>query len=965
MFGSFSVTREGKEATFRTKKTAGLFAYLAFYRGQRVSKDLLVDALWADADADKGRHSLRMALSSLRSTFESPGWDPSHHIFSERETIELSEAGFETDVSEFRRLVRESDGRLENLDQAVELYAGPFLPSFSDDWILPQALELEELYAQAVCELTGLLTRTGDVKGAVSRGRRAISLCPNREDLHVAVMRAYADSGQSGLALKQFEELEKMLDDVWGESPGDEANEVLDSLPRRPTGGNRPVILAPTPIELESHKTTFFGRERELAHLNELFSSDVRMVTLVGLGGSGKTRLAQKLAQETMDAMENRVWFVSLVGIEEPSQLQEAILSSLDWQPTSGFDTLSAIAERIGSEPAMLILDNLEQVTTDARFAIQSLMSQCPGLRVLATSRVPIDASGERLFPVNPLELPSDFRDLASLRNAPSVQLLIDAAQGVRPGFGVTPANAQSVLLLCQRLEGIPLAIELAAAKLGTLTPAQVIASIARRVDLGTNRPAFREQHRSLRAVVEWSLGLLTDRERTSFARLGVCRGGFNHGLAMALLGEGAEQDVAQLCRYSLVGWSESVEEVRFEMLETVREMSQGLLEADEELRLDAWRKHFDFMRALCADPRQVTDVSAWVASLSTDAGNVFAAIETATALVVDPEAAWELALPLEAFTDRTGRSQVWIAPLEGLLEATQADLKPETLARAHALLAALHYGRREIRPTFDHYMAAIEAADMTEDAVLKIDLRTNSISAAITIGAFDDAERLLGESIKLLEKTEDKKAAVLCYLNRAWVIFDRGHEEESEPDFQKALELAEGAGDLQTLGYALTGLACGVGHQRYDEAQPIFDRALATWRGIEMVSRVAHCLYYRGMIDYRHGHLQRSLENIRTSLRMYIENDIALGQSSMSIAGTTLAALGFYREAALSWGRSEEARRRQNMQPIPCLQRDVDREMPAVLAGISQEEFDAAFRLGGQLSASEFVDSLFGPRAS
>lgn len=969
LLGTFQVERNGKAAAFRTKKTASLLAYLVYYRGRRVSKDLLIDALWPEADSEKGRHSLRVALSSLRQTFETPDWNPAEHIWSDRDSIELSESGFVTDVKDFHSYLKQAktadSDQLAWLGKALDLYQGTFLPSFGDEWILPQALEIEETYAQAAAEFVVLAAQQNHLAEAVARGRRAISLCANREDLHVAMMRAYAHAGQSGQALKQYEELERMLDDVWGEMPGEEAQAILDALPRRAVVAEReekPVIAYARVVDAEAPRSSFFGRDRELQELREMLTDGgVRVVTLFGLGGSGKTRLAQRCAQLLRDEFTERIWFVSLVGIEEASQLHEAILSAIDSTPVAGSDVLGSAAERIGASPALLVLDNAEQVVPAARAAIDHLRNACAGLRILSTSRIPIDAEGERLVPVTPLDLPDDFRDLVLLRNAPSVQLLVDAAQSVRPGFAVTPANAQSVHILCQRLEGIPLAIELAAAKLGTLTPAQVIASIGRRVDLSSTKEQFREQHRSLRTVIEWSLGLLTDGERASFSRLGVCRGGFNHRLAAILLGKEAEDHIQRLCRYALVGWTETTDEVRFEMLETVREIAQALLEGEDTLFDRATFDHFEYARDLCTSLEREENVQGWVAKMQADIGNIFAALESATSGMIPASLAWELALPLEFYVDRTGRAQIWIAPLDNLLLATRDDLDPVGLARAHALLAFVHYGQRDIRTTYDHYVQAIAAADQTQDTLLRIDLRTESISSTITLGAFDEAQKSLEEAIELLQGTDDFKAAASCYLNLAWVLFDRGMEEESEPVFRQALEHAERSADPVTIASALTGWACGVGQTRYQDAQPIFDRAVETWRGTGLPARLAHSWYYRGLVDYRHGKLESAVTNIERSFRLFSECGIALGQSSLTICGNTLAAMNRPADAAMSWGRAEAARRKHSMRPIPSLQKDFEKEVAKVRSAMSNLEYERAFERSADLADRTFVDLLFG----
>ncbi len=961
LLGTFRVSRKGQSATFRTKKTASLLAYLAYYAGRRISKELLVDALWPESDSEKGRHSLRVALSSLRSTFEDTDWDPAQYLWSDRDTIELKEGGFATDVRELQAHLDSTTDRKMNLEQAVALYEGHFLPGFGDIWILPQALEIEESYAQAVCELIDL--KSDDLGGSVTLGRRALGLCPTREDLHVALMKAYVRAGQSSQAMKQFEELERMLDETWGEMAGDDALAVLDSMPRRGVGDVPAKAALVLSREAAPPRNSFFGRDRELSDLRGLLSpgQGVRLVTLLGLGGSGKTRLGMRTWHDMVDGLNGRAWFVAMVGLEDTAQLHEALLSTVSAAPEKGVDALDSVAAMIGNEPALLVLDNAEQIIPATGAAVRALLDSCKGLTILVTSRVPLDIEGERLYPVLPLPLPTDYRDLAGLRAAPSVELLVDAAQPVRPGFAVTPANAQSVLLLSQKLEGIPLAIELAAAKLGTLTPAQVIASISRRLDLGTTRTEFREQHRSLRTVVEWSLALLSQSERNAFSTLGVCRGGFNNALAESLLGPSSEEEVLRLCRCSLVIWSEATEQLRFEMLETVREMAATLLAEEPDLQDSAIRRHFEYVHKLCTSSERETEPASWAARIVSDTGNILAAIEHATEGRVPAETAWDMVLPLQDFIDRRGRPQIWLGPFEALMKATGHLLDDATKARAHMLLASTHYGLRNIRPTYDEYLLAQKHADAAGDRLLRIEARTDSISAAITLGAFEYSQKALEEAIALLpEVGGDPKSAANCHLNLAWIIFDQGREAESEPNFIEAVAFAEQSGDAATLAGALTGLGAAVGHTRHDEAQLIFERARSLWSQTELQSRMAHLYYNRALIDYRHGKLDLAMEHLHRSYTMYVENGIALGQSALTIGGNILAAAGRHADAALCWGRADVARERQGMLMIPCMRRDYGRELPKVLETLTPAEIEEARQRSKGLTDQGFFDMLF-----
>lgn len=967
-FGAFRAERKGTVVSFRTRKTAGLLAYLAFHTGKPIAKDLLVETFWPESNATQGRQSLRMALSALRASLATEGWDPDIYLQSDREVVELSERGITTDVRDFLAGIESAKSlsglaRIEQMTEALYLWTGAFLDGANEHWITPQALELEEHFANTLGSLSVALCDQGSSNKAAEWARKGLSYFPMREDLHVNLMRVYAASGNNSMVLKQFEDLEQMLEDNWGEMPGEEAMSLIETLPRR----ERPAV---TETDLKSPEVnrparkSFFGRDKELGELLTLLAPnhEPKLINLIGLGGSGKTRLAQRATENQSEVYAGQTWFVSLIGVESGEQAWGAIAAEIGLPTGQGL--AERIAEKLGGRPALLALDNLEHLVEDCTAIVSELMAACPNLKVLATSRVPLNLSGERLYPVLPLPLPTDYRDLPALRTSPSVELLTDAAQAVRPGFSVTPANAQSVLLLVQRMDGIPLAIELAAAKLGTLTPAQVIASLARRIDIETSRPLVREQHRSLRIIIEWSLGLLTDVDRRAFAVLGVCRGGFDISLAVALLGPDAEAIVERLSRCSLITWSEAADELRFSMLETVREMAIHLLDEDAKLHREATEQHLNHLLSITNSDLRKSDVAQWVIKVSNDAGNLLAAIEAASNGMVAPESAWQLTLPLSEYLDRRGGPQMWVAPLESLSNATLEDLKPALAAQAHMLMAETYYGTRNIKATFIQYQLAQKAADESGDRVLRIASRTDSVSSAITQGDFQFAQRVLEEAIALLPADGDDESAAMCHLNLAWVVFDRGDEDAAVAGFETALKFAQRAEDNTIVASALVGLACSIGNSDYAMAQPHFEEAKYLWIEAKLPARLAHCYYNRALIDYRHGQGARSLSNIETSLRLYVECGVALGQSALTIAGTVFAANSDFPRAATCWGRAERARRRHQMAMIPFLAKDYDRELPRVNAGLSPKDLTIAWSSSDIQTDQEFVERLFGPKA-
>lgn len=956
--------------SFRSRKTESLLAYLAFYAGTPVAKEQLAEALWPEADGDRGRHSLRMAVSSIRSAMNRADWNSMEYVLSDRNTLVLTAESVKSDVALFREAIasgKESNSTLENIEafsQACSLYRGPLLNGFTDDWILPQALELEELYAQTVSGLTCLLATNGDVQRAIAESRRALSLFPLREDLHVALMRVYAIAGESTAAIKQFEELEKMLDDHWGERPGRQAHEVMDSLPsggdtsRTPRQPAQPAGPGAAPLPIS--RKPFFGREAELSTLRRLLAPSEKhacLITLVGLGGSGKTRLAERVAQDLQADFDGRVWFASFVGLHPDQAPGETVLSAFTQSPPQNADAAEYISKLIGEAPALLVLDNLEHVVAQTRTLTDALRQHCPNLRILATSRIPLDAKNEQLVPVAPLPLPNDYRDLNALRESPSVQLLVEAAQVVRPGFSVTSANAQSVLLLCRRLEGIPLAIELCAAKLATLTPAQVVASIGRRLDVSASRSELPDRHRSMESVVEWSINQLRPSIRVDFSKLGICSGGFTSELAAALTGTDPSESIQELTRCALIKWNETDLEVRFEILETVREKAREMLDIAPNEARETSERFFNYLHSLCSkyetlkteDERRL-----WAQSLVNETNNLLEALEMCAEGLIPSDSAWRFAFSLRPFIERRARPQLWVGSLDKLLDATAEKLEAELLSEAHLLMARIRYGLRDIRATYEHIVQAMDAADRTNNLKLQILTRCELETPASLLGEYEFAIEALNEAIELLRKSPDDGLAARCHINLGWTVFDSGREADSREQFAKAVEFAERAGDSIVLSTALVGLACAVGATDYAESIKIFERAQFICDQHGVPERIGHMHYYRALNEYRNGKPAEALENIHRSFKSFVSHGIALGQTPLTVGGLVLAANGDLENALLCFRRAQWSRVRYGMQMFPTLAKDYERESAS--AG---EDFNARVAQAPLHDDEELVEKL------
>jgi non-specific serine/threonine protein kinase len=458
------------------------------------------------------------------------------------------------------------------------------------------------------------------------------------------------------------------------------------SSPNSEAGSVRPLPL---------HATRFFGREQELAELRELLQGrKTRLVTLTGPGGSGKTRLAIEVAEALRETMQGAVWWVPLVGLADPRLIVDAVRDAMRLPRSPGATAFEQVVAALNERdaPALLVLDNFEHLVEGGAEWVRDLLERVPALQCLVTSRQLLALGGEREFAVNPLPAPAGPASPEELIRYDSAKLFIDRAQAVRPAFQVTARNAAAIAELCRRLEGIPLAIELAAAHVRLLAPEQILRMQARRFDFLTSRRRdLPPRHRTLRAAIEGSYQLLAPDLQRFFARLSIFRGGWSLEAAAATLESdlpSALDALAELRARSLLQVEGGGSEARYQMLETLREYAAEQLTPEERDRIA--ERHARHYMALVEEAEPHLGLTprrdAWLARLERDHDNLRAAISWCLDSS-NAEVGLRLAGALRHFWWWLGYLAEGRECLEGLLALPGAAVL--TAARAKALLAA------------------------------------------------------------------------------------------------------------------------------------------------------------------------------------------------------------------------------------------------------------------------------------
>jgi predicted ATPase/class 3 adenylate cyclase len=563
---------------------------------------------------------------------------------------------------------------------------------------------------------------------------------------------------------------------------------------------------------LPAQTTTFIGREREVAEALALLEQ-TRVLTLTGPGGTGKTRLALRVAAESAGAYRDRAVFVALAALEDPSLVASTVAAAVGVQEEAGRPILTSLRERLAGMEVLLVLDNYEQLLAAAPLAGE-LVAAGPGVRVLVTSRAPLRLAGEREYQVRPLALPdtSAAATPEELAGSEAVALFVERARAVDPGFALGPENAGAVAAICAALDGLPLAIELAAARVRLLSPQAILERLGTCLSLLTGGPRDRpERQRSLRGAILWSHDLLDPDAQTVFRRLSAFAGGWSLEAAEGVCSQAGAtgldtlETLDALVQHSLARRDDGALEPRFRMLQTIREFGlERLAESGEEPEIRERHAQF-FLTLACAAAGELTGPgqAAWLDRLARDHDNLRGALRWS----VDADRA-ETGLLIAAAIWRFWQLRDHLAEGEArlteLLAAPSAATATPARAAGATALASLVYWRGDYAAARERYEDALALHAALGDEVGAADVRAHLGWVAAATGDWATARRRFGEAAEAARARGDATSRGNALQGLGMSALRDGDRPAARVALEEAVDLLRAAGDTFGLANAL-----------------------------------------------------------------------------------------------------------------------------------------------------------------
>ncbi|HEY3142782.1 MAG TPA: BTAD domain-containing putative transcriptional regulator [Acidimicrobiales bacterium] len=996
MLGPIGVASSGRDLTLGGPRQRLVLAVLVLNAGRVVPAERLVDEIWGEVSPSSGTGPLRTYVWQLRRLLGSADEADAGPLVSRAsgylldiEARQVDCTRFERDFADARAAAASGQpGRaLEQLTTALGWWRGPaFGELASEPPLRVEATRLDQLHLGAQELRAELVLATGAHAEVTDELHALARDFPHRERLWALAMIAFYRSGRQADALRCYQEARRQLVEEMGIEPGPELRELeqavlrqdraLDWRPsgREPTESAAAATTAAGASDTALHNlprqlTSFIGREAERSALTKELEA-ARLVTLAGTGGCGKTRLALALAEDVIERFPGGVWFVDLAAVSDPALLARALAGPLGVE-TEQEGQLDHVCGHIGETELLVVLDNCEHLVEAAAEVAEQLLLRCPGLRILATSREELRLGPELVWRVPALSLPEEAdvgHDPGRLLQSEAVQLFVERGRSALAGFAPTGDALGQVAQICRRLDGIPLAIELAAALVGSLPVADVADRLDDRfrlLDGGTRRGIAR--HRTLHATLDWSFDLLDEPARDLFVRLGVFVGDFTLAAAETV---GAADDsdddplavargLGHLVATSMVGCVSGSEGAdRYRLLETIRQYARERLERRDDVDEIRWRYARYYADLAAEAERHVHGPAApeWLARVQLELPNLRAAVAWALAHD-DLETGMRLAGALRWFFARMRLLDEAAQWLEAGLDP-EAGLRPELRLMALTAASTVAWMQAEFDRTRQLGEEGIALArQLDDDHQLAIALIVRG-AAVVYEGDLQRAEECFVEARALCARLGDRWG--LAWMLTCWATASRraGRPAQAMRQLQESLELFRALHDRHGQVMPLVQLALAA--QQGGDIDHAFSlasegAALAAELGDRQLQHVSVCVL--GRVELTLDRLERARELLLSSVRDFRG---AHNWLMMAIAVEGLAELsaraGESEDAAVLWGFTQQLRERRHISLSGARARERDEWLERARAAVGADRVAVAIDRGRSLDLDDAV---------
>jgi len=880
------------------ERLQSLLAYLLLHRQAPQPRQHIAFVLWPDSSETQARTNLRNLLHSLRQIL--PAAD--RFIASDNLTLQWRlDAPYQLDVARFEQALvqakqsSETDARRQWLEQAIGHYAGDLLPGNYDDWIIPLRDELRQRFCDALSTLITLLETTGDYRAALQPGQRLLAQDALNETAYVQLMRLHARSGDRAAVRRVYQQCVATLQRELAVDPSPTTTQAYEQLLRLevqpaalPTGTrpqHQPIVAAtpaPSALPLPAQSTPFIGRAAELAAIERLLGDpNCRLLTLIGPGGIGKTRLALQVAGKLAANFAQGVAFVGLAAAQQIDQIFPALASALNFMLAGMASPQAQIYDFLRDKNMLLVLDNLEQLVSGSEI-LAALLTQAPGIKLLITSRERLYLHEEWVVEVHGLAV----NDQAA-EDDTAVDLFLQSARRTRSNFTPTAADLTAIRQICRLVDGMPLGIELAAAWVHLLACAEIVKEIERSLDfLATPARNVPERHRTMRAVFDHSWQLLAADEQQVLRQLAVFRSSFDRQAAEAVAGASLAL-LSALVNKSLLRRADSG---RYELHERVRQYAYRKLHESGEAEATRDRHLHTYLALADATERKLfgSDQTASLALLESEHDNLRAALE------------WGLR--------QTSHAQTRLAALR--LTAS--------LARFWHLREHLYEGRAWLEEalTLAQQWPMGEVSSTQARAPQSVSIQAVQAKLLYGLGnltgSMDDKQRsiaLLEESLALLRALDDRRALVLTLQRLGELLSNQKETRQVAARLEESLTLARALQDDWLIARSLVLLAViAIERGDYSAGEPLARESLAIYRTLDDAGSLVYLLNVLGQIELQLGKPQQAVACFAEALVLdqFYNPMVSLGQAwTLRNLGFAAQTAGDYAQATVNYQQS------------------------------------------------------------